>query len=367
MNESFSGFTVVKKSGEKELILEDYELVNKAETPLPIDLVQDTTQLDKRLDYRFLDLRKPRNLLIFKIITYLQGAMRSFFIEEGFIEMNSPKLMASASESGSELFKVDYFGKKAYLAQSPQFYKQMAMSAGFEKVFEIAPAFRANPSHTTRHDTEFTMVDVEISWISSFEDLLKFEERWLQFCFKEIKDKFGKEIKSMFNVEINVPEIPFPRITMEETHKILKNSYDKKFDKDDDLDPSGEKFICDYVKKKYNHEFAFITKFPWKIRPFYHMRPEDKSLTESFDLLFKGLEITTGAQREHRLKILEEQAKEKGIKLKEIDYYLDFFRYGCPPHGGFALSPTRVVMSMLNLGNVREATYLPRDTERLTP
>jgi aspartyl-tRNA synthetase len=353
---------------EIEVEIKEFEIISKAEK-LPINIHDKDveTGFAKRLDYRYLDLRNPKNLLIFKIETDVLKAMRDFCIKTGFLELCSPKFQSAAAESGAEMFSVDYFGKKAYLAQSPQFYKQMAVISGFERVFEIAPVFRANPSHTTRHDTEFTMFDAEIGFINSFEDVMHWEEQWLAYILEQIKEKYGKQIKEVFNIDLVVPKIPFPRITMEEAHKIIREA-GIKVGEDSDLDAEGEKALGDYIQKKYKHEFVFLTLFPWKVRPFYHMRPKDNPrVTNSFDLLWKGLEITTGAQREHRHDILIKQAKEKKISEKPIQWYLDMFKYGAPPHGGFGLSPTRVVMQMLNLPNVREATFAPRDTERLTP
>jgi len=353
--------------GGVEIIPEKIEILGKAEHPLPIDVSDfSKTELPKRLDYRWLDLRRQKNLLIFKIWTFMEKAMREWWDKKKFIQIYTPKFMPSPSESGAELFSVDYFGKKAYLAQSPQFYKQMAMAAGFEKIFEIGPVFRANPSHTVRHDTEFTMIDMEISFINSHEDVMKIEEEWINYFLKRIKEEYGNEIKEVFGVEVVVPKIPFPRLSMEEAQKILRKEGYK--GPPDDLNAEGEDLLFNIIKKKFGHEFVFVTEYPWSARPFYHMKKEGtKDTTKSFDLIWKGTEVTTGAQREHRHNILKEQAIDKKINLKLIADYLNFFRYGCPPHGGFAISPTRFLMLLLDIKNVREVTFLPRDTERLTP
>ncbi|MBT9169285.1 MAG: Aspartate--tRNA(Asp/Asn) ligase [Syntrophomonadaceae bacterium] len=356
---------IVKLSG-LEVIAESVKVVSKADALLPFG---ENPSLETRLDWRFLDLRAPWNLLIFKIQTAVEHAMRSFWKSEGFIEIHSPKFMGSASESGAELFEVKYFDRKAYLAQSPQFYKQMAMAAGFDRVFEIGPVFRANPSFTSRHDTEFTSVDVEISWIESHEDVMQLEERWLRHILQVVKDEYGEKIKTVFGTEIVVPNLPFPRLTMAEAYEIL-DQMGHRIERGEkgDLDPEGERLLCRHFKEKTGHEFVFVTEYPSVVRPFYHMRPEGKPhLTKSFDLLWKGLEITTGAQREHRYDILVEQAKEKGLALEPIQYYLDFFRYGCPPHGGYGFGLTRMLMVMLNLKSVREVTFLYRGVNRLTP
>jgi len=348
-----------------EIGVDKYKILSEADRNLPIAVVEkgEPPALPIRLDWRWLDLRKPKNLLIFKIWTFMEKAMREFWDKNEFIQIYSPKFMGAPSESGAELFGVDYFGKKAYLAQSPQFYKQMAMASGFEKIFEIGPVFRANKSHTVRHDTEFTMIDMEISYIDSHEDVMKLEENWINYFIGRIKQEFGEQIKQVFGVEVVVPQIPFPRLTMAEAQKLIRKKGYR--GPDDDLDAEGEKMLCEVVKEKFNHEFIFVKDYPTSARPFYHMRVGN--ITKSFDLIWKGTEVTTGAQREHRADILQDQAVEKKINLNLIKDYLNFFKYGCPPHGGFAISPTRFLMLMLGIKNVREVTFLPRDTERLTP
>ncbi len=349
-----------------EVEVSDLKIISKAEKlPIHVNEKADVvTDLSTRLDYRWLDLRKPKNLFIFKIWTFMEKAMREYWDKKGFIQIYSPKFMGAPSESGAELFSVEYFGKRAYLAQSPQFYKQMAMAAGFEKIFEIGPVFRANKSHTVRHDTEFTMIDMEMSFINSHEDVMKVEEEWINYFIGRIKKEFGDEIKQVFNMDIVVPKLPFPKITMEEAQKMVRaKGY---AGPEDDLDAEGEKLLFEAVTEKFGHEFVFVKDYPWSARPFYHMRHEN-GLTKSFDLIWKGTEVTTGAQREHRHDILKEQAIEKKINLKLIEDYLNFFKFGCPPHGGFAISPTRFLMLMLGLKNVREVTFLPRDTQRLNP
>ncbi len=352
-----------------EILIESLEILSEAATPLPMQVVKgkDEADLSVRLDYRWLDLRKPRNALIFKIWTFVEQAMREWWKKNEFIQVYSPKFMGTASETGAELFEVKYFGRKAYLAQSPQFYKQMAMSAGFEKIFEIGPVFRANKSHTTRHDTEFTMIDMEISYIDSHDDVMKAEESWMAYILQRVKEEYSDEIKEVYGADIIVPTLPFPRMTMAEVIDLLKKERNYTSPHEGDLDAEGEKLICELVKEKYGHEFLFITEYPWSVRPFYHMKTKDGNHTKSYDLVWKGLEITTGAQREHRPEILKNQAIEKGLHLEVLEDYINFFKYGCPPHGGFGFSPTRLLMLMLDIKNVREVTFLPRDTERLRP
>jgi aspartyl-tRNA synthetase len=333
------------------------------ETPIAAD-----SGMDKRMDWRFLDLRQRRNNLIFRVQTTLEHAMRTYWVERDYIEVHSPKLMASASESNAELFSLEYFGDQtAYLAQSPQFFKQMAQVAGFGKIFEIAPAFRADPSFTSRHATEFTSIDAEISWIESHEDVAAMQEELLQVAFQAVKDKHGAEIEELFGLEVQVPAIPFPRIPLAEAREIVKARGYEIPRTDGDLDPEGERQISAYVEETYGHQFVFITDYHPEIRAFYHMRDEQTGLTKSYDLLFKGVEITTGAQREHRVDVLIEQAKEKGLEPEHLDFYLDFFRYGAPPHGGFGMGLARVLMLLLGESSIREVTYLFRGPTRLAP
>jgi len=248
-------------------------VLSEAQTPpIPVgEEVSEEPEMDKRMDWRWIDLRKPKNLLIFKVWTLMEAALREYWLSNNYIEIHSPKLIATASETGAEVFEVKYFEKKAYLAQSPQFYKQMAMAAGFEKVFEVGPVFRAEPSFTSRHTTEFTGYDVEFSFVESHKDVMDEEERMLVYCLQKIKSVYGEEIKKVFGREVVVPSIPFPKIPMKETKEILSNRGIKS-DKDGDISPEEERAICEYVKEKYGHEFVFITEYPITVRPFYHMR-----------------------------------------------------------------------------------------------
>jgi nondiscriminating aspartyl-tRNA synthetase len=353
------------KLGGLELKLEDLEVDSPAEPEVPIAA---DSALDKRIDWRYLDLRRPDRKLIFEVQTTTEQAMREYWRQEKFIELHTPKLMGSASESGAELFKAEYFDRTAYLAQSPQFYKQMAMAAGFGRVFEVGPVFRANPSFTSRHDTEFTSVDVEISWIDSHDDVMSFQERWLAHVLAVVKDVHGEQIASTFGSELIVPQVPFPRITLAEAKELLRESGHDAPGAEHDLDPPSERALSALVEERHGHEFAFVTDYPTSVRPFYHMRyPDRPTVTKSFDLLWRGIELTTGAQREHRYEKLLEQAKDKKVDPGPIQYYLDFFRFGAPPHGGFGFGLTRLLMQMLGQENVREVTFLYRGPHRLEP
>lgn len=357
--------------GGVEIHCTDLVVESLAEPELPIDIWGRTeTVLAKRLDWRFLDLRQPRYQLLFDVQTTIEHAMRSFWIAEGFCEIHSPKIMGSPSESGAELFSLDYFGQTAYLAQSPQFYKQMAIAAGLERVFEIGPVFRADPSQTTRHAAEFTSVDMEISWIDSHHDVMEMEERWLQHVLAAVRAAHGDAIAEQYGVSVVVPTLPFPRLTMAEAQAILRREgYTPPPDsRPGDLDPGGERVVAEAVRREHGHAFVFITDYPVSVRPFYHMRhPDDPTLTRSFDLLWKGVETTTGAQREHRHDVLQAQALEKGLSLEPLRFYLDFFRYGCPPHGGLGFGLGRMLMLLLEQPSLREVTFLHRGLNRLTP
>jgi nondiscriminating aspartyl-tRNA synthetase len=355
------------KLGGLEVQLASLTVESAAEPELP---VTPESALDKRIDWRYLDLRRPDRRLIFEVQSTVERAMREYWREQGFIEIHTPKLMGSASESGAELFKVDYFERTAFLAQSPQFYKQMAMAAGFGKVFEIGPVFRANPSFTSRHDTEFTSVDVEISWIHSHEDVMAFEEAWLAHVLGVVSAEHGEQIARTFGVELGGPPIPFPRMTLADAKGLLKEHGHEAsaLDPESDLDPPSERALSAIVAEQSGSEFVFVTDYPTSVRPFYHMRHEDQpTLTKSFDLLWRGIELTTGAQREHRYEQLLAQAREKSVEVAPIQYYLDFFRYGAPPHGGFGFGLTRLLMQMLGQDNVREVTFLYRGPNRLEP
>ena len=359
------------KLGQLELQLKTLSVDSMADAMLPIDVFGRTeTDIDKRLDWRFLDLRQPENQLVFRIQTTVEMAMREYWISNGFVEIHTPKITGSPSEGGAELFTLEYFGQTASLAQSPQFYKQMAMAAGMDRVFEIGPAFRADPSFTPRHSTEFTSVDMEMSWIESHYDIMEFEEVWLCHMLRTVREKYGKEIAETFGVEVVVPSQPFPKVTMDEAQKILRHKgYVPPADtKKGDIDPQGERLICEYAQEKYGHEFIFITDYPEDIRPFYHMRQSNKpELTKSFDLLWKWMEITTGAQREHRYDVLVKQATEKGVSIESIQFYLDFFKFGCPPHGGFGFGLARLLAAMLNQKSIRDVVFLHRGPNRLIP
>lgn len=324
------------------------------------------SSIDQRIDYRWIDLRTEENQLMFKVQTVMVNAMRKFLLDRNFIEIHTPKLIGAASESGADVFEVKYFDRNAYLAQSPQFYKQMAMAAGFERIFETGPVFRAEKSYTNRHTTEFTGFDLEFSYIDSVKDVMKMEEDLLTDMLAKVKEAYGEEIKELFGKEVIVPTTPFPVVDLQELYDALEKEYGYVAPEEEkgDLTTEAEQLSFRYSMEKFGSEFLFVTGYGVEKRPFYHMRDE-KGMPQGYDLIWRGVEITTGAQREHRYEILKKQAEEKGLD-QDVQFYLEFFKYGCPPHGGFGIGVDRMTMLLLDL-SIKEAMFLFRGPNRLTP
>ena len=355
------------KLGGLEVIPSSIEVTSEPVEELPINYKDlNGTNLDTRMDYRFLDLRNNKNSLMFKVQSCLVEAMRDYLYKQGFDEIHTPKLIGAASESGSDVFEVKYFKGKAFLAQSPQFYKQMAIAAGMEKVFEVGPVFRAENSNTNRHATEFTGFDLEFSYIDSYEDVMEIEEDILIAALTKVKEKYGNEIKNEYNMEVIVPTKPFPRIKLEDLYKELNSRYGYEIPTTDvgDMNSEAEKLAARYAMEEFGHEFIFITDFAKTKRAFYHMR--ENEVPQGYDLIWRGTEITTGAQREHRYDVLCRQAEEKGLG-EDVKFYLEFFKYGCPPHGGFGLGVDRLTMLLLGTSTLKETMFLFRGPNRLTP
>ncbi len=349
------------KAGGNELELESFEILNPSEPQLPIDMSgKIETDLSKRLDNRFLDLRNPKRLAIFKVRSEVSRALQEFFRKENFIEVHTPKTVGAGAEGGATMFSFDYYGKKAYLSQSQQLYKQMLMIAGFEKVFEIGPSFRAEKSHTMRHLAEFDHIDVEMSFIKDEDDIFKLQEKLLVFVLESVKKTCGKELE-LLGVQIEIPKIPFPRITYADGLALLK----KEGVKANEIGQEEEVKLGEIVKKKHETDAFFITKTPKKDVKFYCM--VDGNAGRYGDLEYKGNEISSGGQREHRYDILIKQIKERKLNPKDFEYYTKPFMYGAPPHGGLGMGLDRLTQFILNLPNIREAVLFPRDTERLTP
>jgi nondiscriminating aspartyl-tRNA synthetase len=378
-----SVITVVGKVIENEYVklngvelLPDSITIESIADPLPIAREEipatkkkkavERSSIDQRIDYRWIDLRTDKNQLLFKAQTVLVNAMRQFLLERQFLEIHTPKLIGAASESGAEVFEVKYFDRKAYLAQSPQFYKQMAMASGFERIFEVGPVFRAEKSFTSKHTTEFTGFDLEFSYIDSFRDVMHLEEELLAHALAAVKEAYGEEIRSAFGTEVIVPTTPFPVISLADLYAELEKEFGYTVEDAEkgDLTTDAERLSYEWVKKKYGHEFLFVTDFGAEKRAFYHMRDEN-GVPQGYDLIWRGVEITTGAQREHRYEVLKAQAEEKGL-AEDVKFYLEFFQYGCPPHGGFGLGVDRLTMLLMGLP-IKEAMFLFRGPNRLHP
>ena len=350
------------KLGGIEIIPESVELTSHAEA-LPI---AEDSSIDQRIDHRWVDLRSERNSLIFAFQSFLVNSMREYLLKNDFIEIHTPKFIGTASESGAEVFEVKYFDRKAYLAQSPQFYKQMAMAGGLERIFEIAPCFRAEKSHTKKHATEFTSFDVEFSYINSFQDVMALEAEMITYGLEKTKEKFGDKVKEVFGVDIVVPTLPFPQMKLRDIYDELESRYGYKVEEEEktDLTTEAERLCEKLAKDKFNHEFLLVTDFPPQKRAFYHMRKN--GILQGYDLIWKGIEITSGAQREHRIEELRKNVAEKGL-TKDVQTYLKFFENGVPPHGGFAIGVDRLTMLLLNLSSLKEAQFLFRGPDRLDP
>jgi nondiscriminating aspartyl-tRNA synthetase len=351
--------------GKVEIEIKKINILAKPDGEPPVDISEENPKLtlETLLNYRSLTLRNEKIKSIFKVYSELLEAYEEIMRKEGFIEIKTPKIVNAATEGGANFFKIKYFNRDAFLAQSPQFYKQAGVGA-FERVFEIGSVFRAEPHFTSRHVNEYIGLDAEMGFIESFEDVIKQLEKTMAFIMKYIARNCGAEIKK-YNAK--VPKIKIiPRMKLTEALQILDKEYGKKME-GIDIDPEGERLICEYVKKKYKSDFVFLTHYPANIRPFYTMPSADPQFTESFDLLFRGMEIATGGQRIHDYKKLVENMKKYKLDPGDFKHYLDIFRYGMPPHGGWGLGSERIVQKILGLASVKEAVLYPRDVKRLTP
>lgn len=360
------GLELLPDSIRIESIAEALPIVRKEIPATKKKKAVERSSVDQRIDYRWIDLRTDENQLLFQVQTVLVNAMRQYLLNQNFMEIHTPKLIGAASESGSDVFEVKYFDRNAYLAQSPQFYKQMAMASGFERIFEVGPVFRAEKSFTSKHTTEFSGFDLEFSYIESFHDVMNLEAELLTTALSAVKEKYGEQIKETFGLEVIVPKTPFPVVTLQELYRGLEEEFGYIVDEAEkgDLTTEAERLSYEWVKKNYDHEFLFVTDFDAEKRAFYHMRDE-AGVPQGYDLIWRGVEITTGAQREHRYDILKKQAQEKGLD-EDVKFYLEFFKYGCPPHGGFGLGIDRLTMLLLGM-HIKEAMFIFRGPNRLNP
>lgn len=356
--------------GGGEILVEKIEVLSKVTEPAPIEVENSlSSDLSTRLRWRWLDTRNPKINLVFRVESEVARLFREYFLLEDFVEIFTPKIVGGATEGGAEVFPILYFDKQAYLAQSPQFYKQMGVIAGFERVFEIGPVFRAEKHHTTRHLTEYHSIDYEIGFIRDYHDVMDIAEGAFRHVVESLfESSLGRRVVRELGVE--PPKTPkrFPRVSLKDLYKILSDRYNKRIPYGEEPDSETEKLIWTYSLEKYDSDFIFVTDYPWKTRPFYTMRrSDDPNFTFGFDLIFRGLEVATGSQREHRYQVLLNQLREKGLDPDRFWFYLEFFKYGAPPHGGAGIGLERVVMQLLKLENIREARLLPRDPERLFP
>ncbi len=342
-----------------ELMPEEISVFSKAETPLPMGVIDKVNvDFDTRLDNRIIDLRRDEVKAIFMIRHSFIGYASEFLRKKGFIEVHTPKISSASSEGGTEVFKINYFDRDAYLVQSPQLYKQMLMASGLDKVYEIAWYFRAEEHDTSRHLNESTAIDMEMSFIEDEEDVMRIAEEMTDYAIQKILDENSREIE-ILNIEIDMPSLPYPRISYDEVVEILQKEIEFKWG--DDLGTDEENILAE----KLDYEIYFIKKFPLEAKPFYAM-PSGK-YARAFDLEYRGMEIASGAQRIHGYDMLTKRMEEKGLNIENFSDYLKPFRYGMPPHGGFGYGIERFLMRLLNLGNIRECILFPRDRKRLRP
>ena len=350
-----------------DLHLLEVEILSEPEEVPPVVINQKrvNTSIENLLDYRPITLRNEKERAIFQIQAKICQAFREFLDGQHFTEIHTPKLVAAGAEGGANIFSLSYFGEQAYLAQSPQFYKQMMVGV-FERVYEIAPVFRAEKHDTARHLNEYTSLDFEMGYIDSFEDIMAMETGFLQYTMELLKKDYAKELKIL---DVTLPDVSkIPAIRFDEAKQKVSEKYGRKIRNPFDLEPEEEHLIGQYAKEEWDSDFVFVTYYPSKKRPFYAMDdPQDEKFTLSFDLLFRGLEITTGGQRIHDYDMLMEKLAKRGMTEEGLETYLDTFKHGMPPHGGLGIGMERLTMQLLGEDNVRETTLFPRDLSRLTP
>ena len=349
-----------KAPGGIEIKVEEIKVVGKTyyeKLPFEVNSYKNKATLETQLDHRTIALRRPEIRAIFKVQSEIESAFITYLKERNFEEIHTAKIIDSSTEGGSEMFTVNYFDRRSFLAQSPQFYKQMMVGAGFERVFEIGHAYRAELHNTWRHLNEYVSLDVEMGFIKDEYELMDLEEGFINYLYEHLNKTCKKELE-MYKIELP-QKVNIPRITLDKAHEKSPLG---------NIDAEGEVLISKYVKEKYDCDFVFLTKYPVSKRPMYTMMDdEDKNLTKSFDLIFDGLEITTGGQRIHDYEMLKENIIKFNLNPDDFDFYLETFKYGMPPHGGFAIGLERLTMKILKLSNIREAALVPRDMKRLTP
>lgn len=351
---------------EYELVASSIKILSNVEEDLPMEVNKEELEvsLETMLNNRVLSLRNSKKNAIFKIQHIILEGFRQFLSKEGFTEIITPKIVAEGAEGGTALFKLNYFGKEAYLSQSPQFYKQMMVAAGYERVFEIGNFFRAEEHDTSRHLNQYTSMDLEMAFIEDENDVMDMEEELLKYILEKLAAE-GAQYIHLLNAILPKIETAIPRIEFQEAIAILKENFNKIIS-DNDLDPEGEKLLSQYAKEVLNSDFIFVTNYSRKKRPMYTM-PKGEDGTKSFDLIFRGIEITSGSQRIHDYNMLVESFKNKGLNPEAFSSYVNVFKFGVPPHGGLAIGLERFLALLLGISNVRETTLFPRDRSRLTP
>ncbi len=350
-----------------EIVPKEIVKVGASEPILPLDPRRVTkANLDTRLDWRSLDLRSPENLAIFKIQSKLMSSMEEYLLKNKFLKVFTPSLIGGISEGGSEVFPVVYFNRQVFLRQDPQLHRELLIAGGFEKIFETGPSWRAEKSHTIRHMTEHRTIAAEVAFIEDEYDVMRVEEGMIVHALERIKKECGEQLE-LLGKEIKTPKPPFPELQFPAIYDILKG-LGKPMAKGEDLNREAEEVLGKYVKEKYKSEFFFVNRFPFAVKPFYVMRVDDNpTWARSIDLMFKGMEMSSGGQREHRYQKIVSQIKEKGLNLDSLKWFTEVFKYGVPSMGGFSLGIERFTMQLLDIENVREATLFPRDTERVLP
>ncbi len=358
----------IKASAGVEIIPESIRIVSKTKGPPPIDIEGFIeSSMDKRLDWRALDLRSPKSTAVFLIQSKLMEGMQRYLYSQKFMQVFTPSLMGTSSEGGSEVFGLKHFGKSAFLRQDPQLHRQLLMLAGFEKIYEIGPSWRAELSNTTQHLTEHRTCAAEISFIDDEKDVMKVEENLIMHAVKAVVEDCGEELR-LLGAYIKVPELPLPVLEFPGVYDILEELGFKTNRGREDYSKQGEEALGKYVKEKYGSDFFFVNRFPYAKKPFYVMRVDDEpEWARSIDLIYKGVELSSGGQREHRYEKIIEQAKGKGLEVENLAWFTEFFKYGAPPHGGFSIGIERLTMQLLGLSNVREAALFPRAPERIVP
>jgi aspartyl-tRNA synthetase len=350
-----------------EIIPEKINIVSKADVPLPLDPRWVTpANLDTRLEWRVLDLRRPENLAIFRIQAKIVEGMEEYLRKNGFLQVFTPSILGGISEGGADVFKIDHFGKPAFLRQDPQLHRQLLIAAGFDKIFDVGPNWRAEPSDTPYHLTEHRGVAPELALIKDERDTMRLEEELIVYSIKKVVNECKEELQKI-NKEVKVPKTPFPELRFPGIYEILQKM-GKKIEFGEDVDRDSEKLLSRYVKEKYKSDFFFINRFPFRSKPFYVMRvDEEPQWARSVDLVFKGLEQSSGGQREHRYEKIIAQLKEKKITLENMKWFTEPFRFGVPPHGGFCIGVERFTMQLLDIENIKEAVLFPRYMTRILP